>query len=147
MCFLKHDVMLKTCLHKPCLNPGYLWCYSLYEMAHSTYLSYAVTQLHPRRYTQLMCTTRFASSVATTRVNITTTLTVFHVYAVCTFKNPVFVRWLAGGTPVRNNEFMYVASKSTLHSTQFIHSCNLAVADVFCRSSVHFHPINPKPCK
>lgn len=29
----------------------------------------------------------------------------------CTFKNPVFVRWVAGGTPVRNNEFMYVATK------------------------------------
>lgn len=107
---------------------------------------------------QLMYSTRFSSSSATTRHCITTTLC--HICAewvhwdrnVCLcsqntlFKNPVLVRWLGGGTPVRNNEFMYVASKSTLHSTLFICSRNLAVAHVLRRlSSVHFHPINLEP--
>lgn len=46
----------------------------------------------------------------------------------CTCKNPVFVRWLGGSTPVRSNEYVYVASKIALHSTVF-HRHNLAVAD------------------
>lgn len=121
-------------------------------------LSCTATQLHPHSYTQLMCTTNVFLVVVQPRVsalqplwlccmNVLNTFIETDFFLRCTFKNPVFVRWLGGGTPVRNNEFMYVASKSASHSTLFIRSRNLAVADMLCRSSVHFHPINPKPCK
>lgn len=69
-------------------------------------------------HSQMMCTTVVPSYYIASQIICSIIWDIHFIWCcsssmlkTCTFKNAVFVRWVAGGTPVRNNEFMYVATK------------------------------------
>lgn len=119
-CFLKHSVMLLTA---KLVWIGVVCRAVLCEIALFTYLSYAGTpsNVHNKYFASSRAITsqhkiHFVSHVYDVYVhydidhNFLWAFLSVSLLKKCTFKNPVFGRWLSGGTPVGNNEFMYVDS-------------------------------------